>query len=114
MKARQGYHLTTADRAQILRLYRDGLGINRIAERTRITRFTVGRVVRDIKRPASGYRAGICLSDAAGWTAVTEQLERRALLEAARRADATALQGLRAMGLTRWERADCGVILEGR
>jgi IS30 family transposase len=112
MESRQGYHLTAADRAQIRRLYRDGLGINRIAERTRITRFTVGRVVRDIKRPKSGYRDGICLSDAAGWTAVHEQLERRALLDDARRADATALQRLRGMGLIRWERADCGVILE--
>jgi len=111
---RHTYHLTSEEKAQVRQLYRDGLGINRIAERTHISRFTVGKVVRDLKRPASGYRAGICLSDSAGWTAFTEQLERRALLDDARRADATALQRLRGLGLLRWERADCGVILEGR
>jgi IS30 family transposase len=111
---RQTYHLTATDRAHIRRLYREGLGINRVAERTRVSRFTVSRVVQDIKRQKSGYRDGICLSDSAGWNPVLDQLERIALLDRAKQADAAAMQRLRGMGLTRWERADCGVILEAR
>lgn len=113
MKTRQGYHLTTEDRRCIQRLYLDGLSINQVADRTRVNRVTVSRVVHTIKRPASGYRDGVCLSDSTGWTPVIEQLQRRKLLDDASLADAGALQRLRLMGLTRWERADCGVILGG-
>jgi hypothetical protein len=99
---RQGYHLSPGEKERIRDLYADGMSINEVAERVRVTRNVVSKLTMDLRRKNSGYRDRVCRLGKDCWTPVREQLDRIVLLEKAKAGDPLALRILNAKKLMRW------------